>query len=438
MALTVNTNIINDTDQYLIDAKNVKGTYVVVATATERDSLPAATRMNGSLCYCQEDSKFYQYDGKDWVEKGFGGYKYGTEESPYDIGLQPGDIYFSASTRNYVSWVEDDKTIHTVHSGTGWSRENNACVLNSHHNTATGAYSVAVNSGTRVSGDYSIASGVDTDNESPRSFVGGWLSHNYPSAVHSFNFGYRNNCYGKNTAIFGTDNTSYDGSDHAFVCGNECKVYGTESLSGGYQSITGGSKAVAFGSQCLALNDCSVAIGERVIASGIGSFACGGSSSYPRSEVDTIIHTNNNDDFEAAETEVSDYIDNQTNSDSLLAAIGNYSAAFGYNNLARHAHSAAFGRNNKTTREQQLVCGIAASPNSNALFTVGNGTVDNSGSVTSRGNAFEVLYSGGIKIGSATLTAANVTALLDQLNKYQIVTSLPSTAAEGTICIVTG
>ena len=63
MALTVNTNIINDTDQYLLDAKNVKGTFVVVASTAERDALPAATRVNGSLCYCTSDSKFYQYNG---------------------------------------------------------------------------------------------------------------------------------------------------------------------------------------------------------------------------------------------------------------------------------------------------------------------------------------------------------------------------------------
>lgn len=72
MALTVNTNIINDTDQYLLDAKNVKGSYVVVGSTTERDSLPAATTVTGSLCYCTGDSKFYQYNGTQWVEKTFG------------------------------------------------------------------------------------------------------------------------------------------------------------------------------------------------------------------------------------------------------------------------------------------------------------------------------------------------------------------------------
>lgn len=72
MALTINTNIINDTDQYLLDAKNVKGGYIVVNSIAERDSLPAATTVIGSLCYCTADSKFYQYNGTAWAEKEFG------------------------------------------------------------------------------------------------------------------------------------------------------------------------------------------------------------------------------------------------------------------------------------------------------------------------------------------------------------------------------
>ena len=72
MALTVNTQIINDTDQHLLDAKNVKGTFVVVTSTTERNALPAATTVKGSLCYCTADSKFYQYNGSSWQEKNFG------------------------------------------------------------------------------------------------------------------------------------------------------------------------------------------------------------------------------------------------------------------------------------------------------------------------------------------------------------------------------
>lgn len=72
MALTVNTNIVNDTDQYLLDAKNVKGTYVVVSGTTERDNLPTATKVTGTLVFCQSDSTFYRYNGSNWVVENFG------------------------------------------------------------------------------------------------------------------------------------------------------------------------------------------------------------------------------------------------------------------------------------------------------------------------------------------------------------------------------
>lgn len=67
MAYIVNTNIENQTNGYLLDAKNVKGGYIVVNSTTERDSLPAATIVNGSLCYCTADSKFYKYNGSTWT-----------------------------------------------------------------------------------------------------------------------------------------------------------------------------------------------------------------------------------------------------------------------------------------------------------------------------------------------------------------------------------
>ena len=68
MALTINTNIINDADQYLLDAKNVKGTFVVVSDTTALNNLPTATILNGSLAYCQSNSKFYQNNGSTWVQ----------------------------------------------------------------------------------------------------------------------------------------------------------------------------------------------------------------------------------------------------------------------------------------------------------------------------------------------------------------------------------
>ncbi len=72
MAFIVNTNIENQTNGYLLDAKNVKGGYLVVDSTDDLTSLPEATIVEGSLCYCTADSKFYQYNGTSWPEKEFG------------------------------------------------------------------------------------------------------------------------------------------------------------------------------------------------------------------------------------------------------------------------------------------------------------------------------------------------------------------------------
>lgn len=73
MAYIVNTKIENQTNGYSLDAKNVKGTYVAVATLDERNNLPEATLTAGSLCYCVENSTFYQFDGTEWQVANLGG-----------------------------------------------------------------------------------------------------------------------------------------------------------------------------------------------------------------------------------------------------------------------------------------------------------------------------------------------------------------------------
>lgn len=66
MALILNTNIINDTEGgHLLDAKNIKGGYLVVDTnpneIIDHAVLPRDTIVAGTLCYCTKDSNFYQY-----------------------------------------------------------------------------------------------------------------------------------------------------------------------------------------------------------------------------------------------------------------------------------------------------------------------------------------------------------------------------------------
>lgn len=59
-------------DNIVVEGKYVKGGYVVVTDIEERNTLKGTSGENiieGSLCYCQADKKFYQYNGTDWEEK---------------------------------------------------------------------------------------------------------------------------------------------------------------------------------------------------------------------------------------------------------------------------------------------------------------------------------------------------------------------------------
>ena len=71
--------ITNTLNEYVADAKNIKGTYVVVNDYSELASLPVATVVEGTLAYCVNDYYnplvpeeisnklgFYQYDGSNW------------------------------------------------------------------------------------------------------------------------------------------------------------------------------------------------------------------------------------------------------------------------------------------------------------------------------------------------------------------------------------
>lgn len=59
---------------HLTDAKFIKGGYLVVSSTDEMNALVVATDttdgtiVEGSLCYCQADYKFYQYNGSSWEE----------------------------------------------------------------------------------------------------------------------------------------------------------------------------------------------------------------------------------------------------------------------------------------------------------------------------------------------------------------------------------
>lgn len=111
MALTINTNIKNDSDGYSLDSKQVKGGYVSVSTITERDALPPAIISNGSLCHVVENDVFYIYKNNSWAEV-----KFGKTYTADGETLQLTDTQFSLKSVpfQYIESATDDTEILLV------------------------------------------------------------------------------------------------------------------------------------------------------------------------------------------------------------------------------------------------------------------------------------------------------------------------------------
>jgi len=116
MALTINTNIKNDVDGYLLDAKNIKGTYVVVENYSDLANLPSATVVIGSLAYVSNDNDFWQYKGSN------SGWEQILINTSYQItvsanALDPTQTYtFTIDTDDILSIVNGSKRLMLMFS----------------------------------------------------------------------------------------------------------------------------------------------------------------------------------------------------------------------------------------------------------------------------------------------------------------------------------
>ena len=78
MALDASNKIINSQDGIVVDGTSVEGGYFVtpsieITSTGEAGKIPSYACIEGALCYCTGDSKFYQHDGTTWVEAKLGG-----------------------------------------------------------------------------------------------------------------------------------------------------------------------------------------------------------------------------------------------------------------------------------------------------------------------------------------------------------------------------
>lgn len=108
MPLTVNTNIRNDTDGYLTDAKFVKGTYVVVSGIDHdvKEELPSGTKIKGTIVYDASKDKEYRWKGTAWAEITNSGS--GTTEPNANV------LPFSAATPTSSLHIDANKTIGEI------------------------------------------------------------------------------------------------------------------------------------------------------------------------------------------------------------------------------------------------------------------------------------------------------------------------------------
>ena len=72
MALDAQNKIINAASGIVVDGTAVEGGYFVtestdVTTTGEAGKIPDYACVEGALCYCKGDAKFYQYNGTSWV-----------------------------------------------------------------------------------------------------------------------------------------------------------------------------------------------------------------------------------------------------------------------------------------------------------------------------------------------------------------------------------
>ena len=91
--------------KHLTDAEYIKGGYFIANSITAMKEMPVCTEdtdgviVKGSFCYCTEDSKFYQYNGTDWLSNTVDISSVLSEYTPTDEKVKQNSL--SSGTTNY-------------------------------------------------------------------------------------------------------------------------------------------------------------------------------------------------------------------------------------------------------------------------------------------------------------------------------------------------
>lgn len=205
--------------------------------------------------------------------------------------------------------------------------------------------------------------------------------------------------YGQDTIAIGADTAAI--YNQAFAGGWKSIAHSHASLAFGTSAITKGDSAISLGMETEAEGITSVALAHRAKAKGVRSVAIGlnpeGKEGEPKYE--TI--ANGSMSICAAT--------HSTTNGSMSAIIGGY----GNTTNPGTSYSATLGGVNLTTdRAAQVTIGKNNKPDTDALFVIGNGTVDKPS------NAFAVLENGKLVNGNAMLALDDVYRTIAAYPRY--------------------
>lgn len=129
----------------------------------------------------------------------------------------------------------------------------------------------------------------------------------------------------------------------------------------GKSSVSLGGRSCAAATHSMAINSKTIALGEESLATGYATIAAGGAS------------------FSGG---------------SQTAALGSACVALGHKSLAEAPYTFTYGVHTKAGTTYQTVFGVANDNDSNNIFEIGNGMLDEAGNIIDRANAFYVTYEG--------------------------------------------
>lgn len=303
--------------------------------------------------------------------------------------------------------------------------------------SAEGNQSFAAGGCAHAYGDWAVSIGKDTKSyqKSSYSFGGGTQAGMTEDEFNAYFWDSSTNTplhngQGKDSSgnILSNEGETYAKSySFGVAFGNTCKAFGKNSFAHGFFTQASGMNSIALNKDSRANGDSSIAIGAGCIADGENSFAAGLSSKAAGYNSFAAGASNNANGLRSV---VFGQENNANGGNSFISGyqcnsytLANDSACFGTNTTAKGRADFITGwynraaeytetSDNTPSRTPQLICGRFNTPNTNAIFQVGNGEW-NTSSVHTYSNAFEVLADGRAKVYKAPTEANDVVRMGD-------------------------